>query len=406
MSLNISPNGERVHIGIFGKRNAGKSSLINAITGQNIAVVSDTAGTTTDPVSKAMEILPLGPVLLFDTPGFDDEGELGKLRVEKTDEILRKTEVALIVIDAGLDVSTDEELFIKGVIEKKLPYIICINKCDHYDCTNLKYTLTNRLNINEESILCVSAKSGYGINDLKDRIASIKICDKKKRLVADFINEGDVIVLVIPIDSSAPKGRLILPQQQVIRDALEASATIIVTKETELLETLSKLSCKPKVVITDSQAFELVAKIVPKDVFLTSFSILMARYKGALEWQVSGAKVLDNLTEGSKILVSEGCTHHRQCKDIGTVKLPMWIKQYTSKEFKYEFTSGGEFPEDLSGFSLIIHCGGCTLNEQEMKYRISKAKEQNIPITNYGIIIAYMNGILERSLDLLTISGI
>lgn len=405
MSLNTTPNGERIHIGIFGRRNAGKSSLINAITGQHISIVSDIAGTTTDPVSKAMELLPLGPVILFDTPGFDDEGELGTLRVEKSIQILRKTDIVLMVLDGTTELSIDEYEFLNEIIKRKQPYVICINKSDLCDVDSYKSEVISKFGISSEKIICVSANNGDGIHQLKNTISSINISEQKKHIISDLIDPGDVIVLVIPIDEAAPKGRLILPQQQVIRDALEASASIVVCKETELEDTLTKLSVKPKVVVTDSQAFSYVSKIVPKDIYLTSFSILMARYKGDLEWQVGGAKAIDRLKEGSKVLVSEGCTHHRQCGDIGTIKIPAWIKNYTEKDFVYEFTSGGEFPEDLSEYSLIIHCGGCTLNEQEMKYRIAKAIESGVPITNYGVIISYMNGILERTLDLLTLSG-
>ena len=405
MSINNTPNGERVHIGIFGRRNAGKSSLINAITNQSVSIVSDTAGTTTDPVSKAMELLPIGPVIIFDTPGFDDEGELGSLRVEKSLQILRKTDIALIVLDGTSTLSKEEQDFINEVISRKLPYVICINKSDLCDVNLYKSELLSCFHIDRERIVCVSAKNRDGINELKDTLSSINIGESKKHILSDLIEPGDVIVLVVPIDEAAPKGRLILPQQQVIRDALEASASIVVCKEIELEDTLTKLSQTPKVVVTDSQVFSYVSKIVPNDIYLTSFSILMARYKGDLVWQVNGAKAIDSLHDGAKILISEGCTHHRQCGDIGTVKMPMWIKNYTNKDFVYEFTSGGEFPEDLSEYGLVIHCGGCTLNEQEMKYRIAKAIESNVPITNYGVIISYMNGILERTLSLLTLGG-
>lgn len=407
MSLNSTPNGERVHIGIFGRRNAGKSSLINAITGQNLAIVSDTAGTTTDPVSKAMEILPLGPVLITDTPGFDDEGELGEQRVEKSYEVLRKVNIAIVVVSAENCISEEEKTFIENIKKRNIPFIICISKCDLYNIEEIE----NRFNEKDlqEYLFFTSAgaKSSavakFGIEDIKEKLASFNTQIVEKHVIADFVNEGDTVVLVVPIDESAPKGRLILPQQQVIRDLLEVGATAVVTRETELSDTISKLKNPPKAVITDSQAFNMVAKIVPEDVYLSSFSILMARYKGDLEWQVEGAKALDNIKDGAKILISEGCTHHRQCGDIGTVKLPKWINEYTGKKIEYEFTSGGEFPDDVSAYSLIVHCGGCTLNEQEMKYRIGRAKEAGVPITNYGIIISYINGILERSLRLLTI---
>ena len=398
MSLNETPKGERTHIGIFGKRNAGKSSLINALTSQSIAVISDTPGTTTDPVSKAMEILPIGPVLIIDTPGFDDDGDLGKLRVEKTREVLRKTDIAVMVLGADAPVSEHDVEFISLLKSKHIPYIICVNKCDiKYENDEIKNSLK------DENLLYISTKTLEGVDELKNRLALLYTEKNNNHLIADLMEAGDTAVLVIPIDESAPKGRLILPQQQVIRDLLEASCTVVVTKDTELEETLLKLKDKPKVVITDSQAFSRVSKIVPEDVYLTSFSILMARYKGDLEWQVSGAKAIEKLQDGSKVLISEGCSHHRQCGDIGTVKLPAWINGYTGKKIVYDFTSGGEFPEDISSYDLIVHCGGCTLNEKEMKYRIDKARKSNVPITNYGVLIAYINGILKRSLDLLTL---
>ena len=401
MSLNSTPNGERVHIGIFGKRNAGKSSLINAITNQSLAVVSDVAGTTTDPVSKAMEILPLGPVLITDTPGFDDDGELGKLRVEKSYDTLRKVNIVILVVSSDSNISIEEKEFLDEVIKRNLPYIICINKSDIFNIEEItsKYAKEPYF----EKIVFVSALTGYGIETLKERLSSFDYSTNEKHVISDLVEFGDTVVLVVPIDESAPKGRLILPQQQVIRDLLEAGVTAVVTRETELADTLNKLTKKPKVVVTDSQAFKFVAGIVPEDVYLTSFSILMARYKGDLDWQVSGAKAIDSLKDGSKVLISEGCTHHRQCADIGTVKLPSWIKGYTNKSISFEFTSGTEFPKDVSKYDLIIHCGGCTLNEKEMRYRIDIAKEAGVPITNYGVVISYINGILERSLRLLTI---
>lgn len=403
MSLNSTPNGERIHIGIFGRRNAGKSSLINAITNQNLAVVSNVAGTTTDPVSKAMEILPLGPVLITDTPGFDDEGDLGSLRIEKAYEVLRKVNIAVLVISSENQISSQERQFIDEFVKRNLPYIICFNKSDLVNIEEIASKYCEEIFYND--IIFVSAKSGDGIDRLKEKLAVFDDTDNEKHIISDLVEREDTVVLVIPIDESAPKGRLILPQQQVIRDLLEAGVTVVATKETELRETLDKLSKAPKAVITDSQAFSYVAKIVPEEIFLTSFSILMARYKGELEWQVAGAKEIDKLKNGVKILVCEGCTHHRQCGDIGTVKLPKWIKEYTGREFSFEFTSGTEFPKDVSGYDLIIHCGGCTLNEKEMKYRIELAKEAGVPITNYGVMISYINGILERSLRLLTIGG-
>ena len=411
MSLNNTPSGERVHIGIFGKRNAGKSSLLNAITGQKLAIISEEPGTTTDPVKKAMEILPLGPVVIIDTPGFDDEGILGKLRVEKSVEALRKCDIVLLVISAEEGISESETSFIKEIQDRKLPYIICINKIDvvkAFDNCDRNIVLKGFENVESlgaEAVLYVSANSNTGIDELKEKIASLNPDKTEKHVIADLVECGDTVVLVVPIDESAPKGRLILPQQQVIRDLLEVGAIAVVTKDTELSETLNKLSVPPKVVVTDSQAFGKVSKIVPEDVYLTSFSILMARYKGDLKWQVNGAKAIEELKDGSKVLISEGCTHHRQCADIGTVKLPTWMKEYTGKQLEFVFTSGGEFPDDLSEYDMIVHCGGCTLNEQEMKYRIANAKNQGIPITNYGVIISYINGILERSLRLLTIQG-
>ena len=409
MGLNSTPNGERIHIGIFGKRNAGKSSVINALTSQNLAIISDTAGTTTDPVSKAMEILPLGPVLITDTPGFDDEGDLGKLRVEKCYEVLRKIHFAIIVLN-GENIasegyisifSDDEKLFIEEIKKRNVSYIICINKIDLCSEEKIKALVQEH---GLENIVYLSAKTCDGIDDLKNRIAFFTNEKDDRHVIADLVEKGDTVVLVVPIDESAPKGRLILPQQQVIRDLLEASATAVVTKETELASTLEKLKDKPKVVVTDSQAFKYVSEIVPEDIELTSFSILMARYKGDLDWQVAGAEAIEHLENGAKVLISEGCTHHRQCGDIGTVKLPNWIREYTNKDFDFSFSSGSDFPEDISEYDLIVHCGGCTLNEQEMKYRISKAKEAGVPITNYGVLISYVNGILKRSLHLLTYS--
>ena len=409
MGLNSTPNGERIHIGIFGKRNAGKSSVINALTSQNLAIISDTAGTTTDPVSKAMEILPLGPVLITDTPGFDDEGVLGKLRVEKCYEVLRKIHFAIIVLN-GENIasegyisifSDDEKLFIEEIKKRNVSYIICINKIDLCSEEKIKALVQEH---GLENIVYLSAKTCDGIDDLKNRIAFFTKEKDNRHVIADLVEKGDTVVLVVPIDESAPKGRLILPQQQVIRDLLEASATAVVTKETELASTLEKLKDKPKVVVTDSQAFKYVSEIVPEDIELTSFSILMARYKGDLDWQVAGAEAIEHLENGAKVLISEGCTHHRQCGDIGTVKLPNWIREYTNKDFDFSFSSGSDFPEDISEYDLIVHCGGCTLNEQEMKYRISKAKEAGVPITNYGVLISYVNGILKRSLHLLTYS--
>ena len=388
--MNNTPSSERIHIGIFGKRNAGKSSLINAITGQNLAIVSDIKGTTTDPVLKTMELLPLGPVVLIDTPGLDDEGELGTLRIKKAYQMLNKTDVAILVVDASVGLTKEDDLILKRIQAKEIPYVVVMNKCD----------LQTETMEEQNNIVWVSAKTGHNIRLLKEKIAE---CAKKevadKKIVGDLLAPLDFVILVVPIDESAPKGRLILPQQQTIRDVLNAGATAIVVKDTELEDTLNKLACKPKMVITDSQVFGKVVKIVPKDVPLTSFSILMARYKGDLKEVVQGAYALDKLQDGDKVLISEGCTHHRQCNDIGTVKLPHWVKEHTGKELQFEFTSGTEFPDELTGYQLIIHCGGCMLNDREMKYRLKCALDQGIPMTNYGIAIAHMKGILARSIE-------
>lgn len=392
MSMNNTPSSERIHIGIFGKRNAGKSSIINAITGQNLAIVSDVKGTTTDPVLKAMELLPIGPVVLIDTPGLDDMGELGKLRVKKAYQMLNKTDVALLIVDAGVGMTEADKRILECIKAKQIPYLIVMNKAD------LEVENESR---SEQNVIYVSAKTGKNIHQLKEKIAECaKTEEGKKRIVGDLLKPYDFVVLVVPIDEAAPKGRLILPQQQTIRDILDAGATAIVVKDTELGETLEKLERKPGIVITDSQVFGKVAKIVPEDVPLTSFSILMARYKGDLQSVVQGAKMLDLLRAGDTILISEGCTHHRQCDDIGTVKLPRWVREHTDKKIRFEYTSGTEFPDDLSKYQLIIHCGGCMLNEREMKYRLKCAQDQGIPMTNYGIAIAHMKGILERSIEL------
>ncbi|MBQ4556577.1 MAG: [Clostridia bacterium] len=388
MSLNETVSAERVHIAFFGKRNAGKSSLVNAFTGQNLAVVSDVKGTTTDPVKKAMELLPIGPVMIIDTPGFDDEGELGALRVKKTREVLAKTDVAVLVVDATVGIGAEEESFIALVKEKGIPYITVFNKSDLTDtCT--------------ADALYVSALSGDGVKELKEKVGTLaKTKENSKRIIADLISENDVVVLVTPIDESAPKGRLILPQQQTIRDILDAHCITVVTQVEQLAATLFALKAPPKMVVTDSQAFGKVAKIVPESIPLTSFSILFARYKGDLVTQVNGAAALASLRDGDKILISEGCTHHRQCGDIGTVKMPAWIEKFSGAKVEFDFTSGGEFPDDLSQYKLVVHCGGCMLNEAEMKHRIRTATEKEIPIVNYGVAIAHMNGILRRSLEL------
>lgn len=395
-NLNQTPSANRTHIGIFGKRNAGKSSLINAITGQNYAIVSDVLGTTTDPVLKSMELLPLGPVVIIDTPGLDDEGELGALRIQKAYQILNKTDIAVLVIDASFGVTKEDSEILKRIHEKEIPCVIVVNKSDICPNCNLEDLPLP----DSDSAILVSSKTGEHIHELKELLAQQASQDTiQKSIVADLLNPLDFVVLVVPIDSAAPKGRLILPQQQTIRDILEAKASAIVVQETELTETLNSLGKKPKMVITDSQVFKKVSAVTPDDILLTSFSILFARYKGNLKTLVDGASALDSLKNGDRILISEGCTHHRQCDDIGTVKLPNWIRSYTKKEVEFEFTSGTEFPLDLSSYKMIVHCGGCMLNEREMKYRLKCAEDAKIPITNYGTCIAYINGILERSLQ-------
>ena len=397
MSLNATPSSERVHIGIFGKRNAGKSSLINAITGQNLAIVSEAKGTTTDPVYKAMELLPLGPVMIIDTPGIDDEGVLGSLRIQKAYQVLTKTDIALVIIDAAVGPSAEDLRLIKRINAKKIPLLIVINKCETIN--EDKKTAYQALLPNGK-LLFVSAEQQLNIFELKEAIAQTVPADENKaQIVADLLSPSDFVVLVVPIDSAAPKGRLILPQQQTIRDILEADAAAIVVKENELTNTLQNLGKRPKLVINDSQVFKKVAAETPADILLTSFSILFARYKGNLQTAVQGVTALENLEDGDKILVGEGCTHHRQCDDIGTVKLPRWIKEYTGKNPEFIFTSGTEFPLDLSPYKMIIHCGACMLNEREMQYRIKCAADQNIPFTNYGITIAYINGILKRTVE-------
>ena len=395
-NMNQTPSANRTHIGIFGKRNAGKSSLINAITGQNYAIVSDVLGTTTDPVLKSMELLPLGPVVIIDTPGLDDEGELGALRIQKAYQILNKTDIAVLVIDASSGVTKEDSEILKRIHEKEIPCVIVVNKSDICPNCNLEDLPLP----DSDSAILVSSKTGEHIHELKELLAQQASQDTiQKSIVADLLNPLDFVVLVVPIDSAAPKGRLILPQQQTIRDILEAKASAIVVQETELAETLNSLGKKPKMVITDSQVFKKVSAVTPDDILLTSFSILFARYKGNLKTLVDGASALDSLKNGDRILISEGCTHHRQCDDIGTVKLPNWIRNYTKKEIEFEFTSGTEFPLDLSSYKMIVHCGGCMLNEREMKYRLKCAEDAKSPITNYGTCIAYINGILNRSLE-------
>lgn len=387
MGLNDTPQSERIHIGFFGRRNAGKSSVVNAVTNQQISVVSEVLGTTTDPVTKAMELLPLGPVVIIDTPGFDDEGSLGEMRVKRTKQVLNRVDVAVLVVDGEKGKTSADNELIAIFKEKNIPYTVAYNKSD----------LTGEREYSDG--IAVSAINDTNINKLKETIGHlVKTEDMTRKLCGDLLETGDVAVLVVPIDSAAPKGRLILPQQQTIRDVLEAGAIAVTVRETELELTLRKLGTKPKIVITDSQAFAQVSKIVPADIQLTSFSILMARYKGFLETAVKGAAAIENLKDGDRVLISEGCTHHRQCEDIGTVKLPKWLKKYTGKEISIETSSGKGFPDDLSPFSLIIHCGGCMLNEREMQYRRKFAEDSGVPFTNYGTAIAYMNGILKRTL--------
>ena len=390
MSLNETVSAERVHIGFFGMRNAGKSSLVNAVTGQSLSVVSDVLGTTTDPVKKAMELLPLGPVVIIDTPGFDDEGDLGEKRVEKTNEILAKTDVAILVVDSSKGISEGDKALVDAFKKRNIPYIIAFNKCE---------LLEEKVALKDNEIY-VSAVNNENIFELKEKIGSLtKTTERKKYVVSDLVEKGDIVVLVIPIDEAAPKGRIILPQQMTIRDLLDGNCIVVSCQDTELESTLKALSKKPKLVVTDSQIFGKVARIVPEDILLTSFSILMARYKGELPSLINGAEKLSEIKDGDKILISEGCTHHRQCNDIGTVKIPNLIRNFTNAEPEFSFTSGGEFPQDLREYSLIVHCGGCTLNEKEMYHRASLAKEQGVPMVNYGVAIARMNGILERSVQ-------
>lgn len=397
MGLNSTPSSERVHIGIFGKRNAGKSSVINAITNQSLAIVSDIKGTTTDPVSKAMELLPLGPVMIIDTPGLDDVGELGKMRIQKSYQVLNKSDIGILVIDGTFGQTDEDKALINKFKEKNIPYIVVMNKLDLVrEQQNID---ENEINSNPNTIW-VSSTTKENIYELKEMIAKQSPTDEPKfKIVGDLLNPSDFVVLVVPIDKAAPKGRLILPQQQTIRDILEANANAIVLKENELKNTLKNLGKKPKLVITDSQVFSKVSADTPKDILLTSFSILFARYKGDLKETVKGVKTLEDLKDNDTILISEGCTHHRQCDDIGTVKIPKWITKYTNKKINFEFSTGREFPYDLSKYKMIVHCGGCTLNEREMKYRTKCAQDQKVPFTNYGILIAYTQGILKRTLE-------
>lgn len=389
MGLNETPSANRIHIGFFGRRNAGKSSLVNAVTGQALAVVSEVKGTTTDPVYKAMELLPMGPVMIIDTPGIDDEGGLGELRVKKAKQVLNKTDIAVLVIDASEGIKDTDLDLITTFTAKEVPYVIVYNKQD----------LLDMIPDPKPNEIYVSAQKQNGIQELKEKIAHLTtVEDEKLKIVADLLHPSDFVVLVTPIDKAAPKGRLILPQQQTIRDILEADATAIVVKEYELRDTLLSLGKEPAMVITDSQVFAKVSADTPNHIPLTSFSILMARYKGLLDTAVKGVIAVEALEDGDTVLISEGCSHHRQCDDIGTVKIPRWMKNYTGKNINFEFTSGTEFPEDLSPYKMIVHCGGCMLNEREVRYRMKCAVDQGIPITNYGITIAYMQGILKRSL--------
>lgn len=388
MGINDTPLSERIHIGFFGKRNAGKSSLVNAVVGQKVSVVSEVLGTTTDPVMKAMELLPLGPIVIIDTPGIDDSGSLGQMRVEKAKQILDRTDIAVLVVDSTVGISAVDDELISAFKQKNIPSIVVFNKSD----------LANALQKSDDFLL-VSAKQNVGIFELKEKLASLAVTDKKpQKLCSDLISEGDFVLLVVPIDKAAPKGRIILPQQMVIREVLDVGAVAVVVKDTELEQALHSFLKKPTLVITDSQAFAAVAKIVPADIKLTSFSILMARYKGVLETATNGAKAIDSLKDGDTVLISEGCTHHRQCDDIGTVKLPRLLRKYTEKNIRIETTSGRDFPSDLSKYSLIIHCGGCMLNEKEMEHRRQTAETANVPFTNYGIAISYMRGIFDGGL--------
>lgn len=388
MSLTNTPSSERVHIGFFGLRNAGKSSLVNAVTNQEISIVSDVLGTTTDPVKKAMELLPLGAVVIIDTPGFDDTGTLGEMRVRKTRKVLASVDIAVLVVDSAKGIGEDDTTLINLFKERNIPYVIAYNKSDLAE-----------ISPKESNEILVSAKDKININELRELIGKLYNSDKEKYILADLVEKGDTVILVTPIDASAPKGRLILPQVQTLRELLDLHCTALVCQPEELSSAICNLKDKPGLVVTDSQVFGKVSKDVPADIALTSFSILFARYKGDLNALVQGASTLKNLKDGDKVLISEGCTHHRQCGDIGTVKLPNWIKEYTGKDITFEFTSGGDFPEDLSSYALVVHCGGCMLNSREMAYRINSAKAEGVPIVNYGVLIAHIHGILKRSLS-------
>lgn len=404
--MNETPSGERVHIGFFGRRNAGKSSVVNAVTGQDLAVVSAVKGTTTDPVRKSMEILPLGPVVIIDTPGFDDEGSLGELRVQKTRKILEQTDIAVLVVDTTEGFGAADEELTNLFRERNVPFIIALNKSDipedseDHNVDEADPGSLQKISKNCSGMVHVSALSGDGIDELRIRIAALKPEEKKCRLIADKIKAGDIIILVVPIDKAAPKGRLILPQQQTIRDILDAGASALVVQDSELEETLAKLGAKPDLVVTDSQVFGKVDKIVPADIPLTSFSILMARYKGLLDSAVKGVAAVSRLRDGDKVLIAEGCTHHRQCGDIGTEKIPRWLREFTGRDLIFETASGTGYPDDLTPYALVVHCGGCMLNEREVSRRAEKTVALGVPITNYGTMIAYVHGILKRSLEI------
>jgi len=403
MGLNSTPSSDRIHIGFFGKRNAGKSSVINAVTGQSLSIVSEVKGTTTDPVYKAMELLPLGPVMMIDTPGLDDEGALGKLRMQKSDQVLNKTDIAVLVVDAVSGMTVEDHAILRRFRQKSIPFLVVYNKLDLVNPTSRGETVPAETvpaeTVPADNVLWISTETGENIHELKELIAKqVPTGQSKYPIVADLLQPSDFVVLVVPIDTAAPKGRLILPQQQTIRDILEANGAAIVIKETELSETLKRLGKAPRLVITDSQVFARVSSETPAEIPLTSFSILFARHKGNLALSVKGVTAIDRLQDGDTVLISEGCTHHRQCDDIGTRKLPRWMEEYTGKKLAFQFTSGTEFPEEFAGIKMVVHCGGCMLNEREMKYRLQCAEDQALPMTNYGILIAYMQGILARSL--------
>ncbi|MGI6590785.1 MAG: [FeFe] hydrogenase H-cluster maturation GTPase HydF [Eggerthellaceae bacterium] len=404
MGLNDTPESERVNIGFFGVRNAGKSSVVNAVTGQDLAVVSDVAGTTTDPVRKAMELLPIGPVLIIDTPGFDDTGKLGELRVRKTRRVLNAADVAVLVVDAVRGMTPVDEELVRLFRDKRIPYAIAWNKADLLPGGTAEALADGQVHTTDDGVrfagLAVSAADGRNIYVLKELIGALAVREEQdRRIIADLVAPGETVVLVVPVDSAAPKGRLILPQQQTIRDLLDNGSLAYVTRESELAQTLDSLNEPPRMVVTDSQVFGYVAKVVPSEIPLTSFSMLFARYKGDLALEVDGARSLDELADGDRVLISEGCTHHRQCDDIGTVKMPRWISKYTGKNLEYEWTSGREFPEDLTPYRLVVHCGGCMLNAREMRWRLRHAAAQGVPITNYGVAIAKVHGILPRVLS-------